>query len=119
MAARQVLPVTVVTALAAVLSLLRRVEVHGDSMLPTLQPGDRLLVFRTGRARPDRVVVVRDPRRPGRSLVKRVSQVQDGKAFVVGDNPRSSTASAVFGTVDIEGRVLYRYHPEHRRGRVS
>ncbi|HVE47194.1 MAG TPA: nickel-type superoxide dismutase maturation protease [Acidimicrobiales bacterium] len=119
MAARQVILVTVVTALAAVFTFLRRVEVHGDSMLPTLRAGDRLLVFRTDRARPGRLVVVLDPRRPGHPLVKRVSGVQDAKAFVVGDNPGSSTDSAVFGAVDIEGRVLYRYHPEHRRGRVS
>lgn len=51
---------------------LRRVE--GGSMLPTLAPGDRLLVRPVGPLPPRRgdVVVVRDPRRPRRATVKRV-----------------------------------------------
>src|SRR5438874_12557495 len=41
---------------------LRRVEVHGDSMRPGLEPGDRLLVVGLGRPRPGDVVAVVDPR---------------------------------------------------------
>lgn len=109
---------TVVTALVAGFSLVRRVEVHGDSMLPTLRPGDRLLAVWATRARPGQLVVVRDPRRPQRLLVKRVVAIQDGGAVVSGDNSASSTDSAVFGTVAITARVVYRYSPAGRTGRL-
>ncbi|WP_433148534.1 S26 family signal peptidase [Actinomadura nitritigenes] len=57
----------VVAAAGALALLLRRrfavVEVYGTSMVPTLAPGDRLLVRRTRLARvaTDRVVVVEGP----------------------------------------------------------
>lgn len=49
-------------------------DVEGDSMQPTLDPGDRLLVRPVGPLPPRRgdLVVVRDPRRPDRATVKRV-----------------------------------------------
>ncbi|MDP9404579.1 MAG: nickel-type superoxide dismutase maturation protease [Actinomycetota bacterium] len=109
---------TVVTALAAVFSLVRRVEVHGDSMLPSLRPGERLLVVRANRARPGQLVVVRDPRSPHRTLVKRVAAMEGGRAQVTGDNAAASTDSAVFGPVPVVGRVVYRYHPADRAGRL-
>lgn len=105
--------------MAAVASVVRRVEVHGDSMLPTLRPGERLLVVRVRRARPGQVVVVDDPRVPGRTLVKRVASVTGAVADVVGDNAAASTDSAVFGPVPVRARVVYRYHPPDRAGRVS
>ena len=112
-------------ALAALLLLAARslrVRVAGDSMRPTLVPGDRLLVWRTHRAVPGRLVVVPDPRLPRRHLVKRVARVlADGTVEVRGDNPAASTDSRAFGRVaraDIRGRVLYRYHPPGREGRL-
>ena len=110
---------TVVTALVAGLSLLRRVEVTGDSMLPTLQDGDRVLALRCTRARPGELVVVRDPRSRHRLLVKRVVAMKAGRAIVKGDNRASSTDSSVFGPVRIEARVVYRYAPEERTGRIG
>lgn len=108
---------TVVTAVAGVASLVRRVEVHGDSMRPTLVPGDRLLVVRgVGRHRPGQLVVVRDPRDPRRPLVKRVSAVEGDRVVVTGDNRSASTDSAVFGPVRVDARVVYRYHPAPRAG---
>jgi nickel-type superoxide dismutase maturation protease len=99
-----------------------RVEVEGDSMLPTLVPGDRLVVVRRRRARPGDLVTLPDPRQPGRVMVKRVAQVTAGGVVVRGDNPHASTDSRSFGPVpaaSIRGRVVYRYSPEHRRGRPS
>src|SRR5262245_52176221 len=49
-----------------------RVEVRGDSMLPTLEPGDWALAVDTP-VRVGDVVVVEHPRRPGFELVKRVT----------------------------------------------
>ncbi len=104
--------------MAVGLSLVRRVEVHGDSMRPTLKPGERLLVVRTRRARPGHLVVVRDPRSPERRMVKRVAAVEGRRAHVAGDNAAASTDSAEFGAVPPVARVLYRYHPSGRAGRV-
>ncbi|MEA2825633.1 MAG: hypothetical protein QOG43_72 [Actinomycetota bacterium] len=98
-----------------------RVAVEGDSMLPTLLPGDRLVVVRRRRSRPGDLVTVPDPRDPGRVMVKRVAQVTSEGVVVRGDNPHASTDSRQFGPVpapSIRGRVVYRYFPEHRRGRL-
>lgn len=100
---------------------LRRVEVTGDSMLPALAPGDRLLVLRDRRARVGEVVAVADPREPARTLVKRVA-ARDGNAVtVLGDNSAASTDSRILGPVapaSIRGRAVYRYFPDSRRGRL-
>jgi Signal peptidase, peptidase S26 len=113
----------------------RRVEVVGESMLPSLRPGDRLLLVRLPAA-PGTVVAVADPRQPARTLVKRVAagpggeasvpgggRLRAGRGYVVlGDNPAASTDSAEFGAVLpglLRGRAVYRYAPPHRRGAVS
>lgn len=100
----------------------RRLEVTGHSMRPTLEEGDRLLVVRDGRARPGDLVVVPDPRDPGRLVVKRVVVASAAGLTVRGDNPRASTDSREFGAVPkagVRGRVVYRYAPPARRGRVD
>ena len=103
--------------------LFRRLEVVGDSMRPTLEPGDRL-VLRAGHRRlvPGDLVALPDPRRPSRIVVKRVAAVESGGMRVLGDNAGASTDSRLFGPVAPEqvlGRVVYRYHPPHRRGRLG
>ncbi len=100
---------------------LGRVEVIGDSMLPALAPGDRLLVVRDGREEVGDVVAVADPRAPARTMVKRVSARGAEGITVLGDNAAASTDSRVLGPVAptaIRGRAVYRYFPESRRGRV-
>ena len=101
----------------------RRVVVHGASMSPTLEPGDRLLLAPAWRPRTGQLVAVRDPRDPSRLLVKRVAAVdrRNQRVTVVGDNPGASTDSRVFGPVArraVVGRVVYRYAPPGRAGRV-
>ena len=104
---------------AGLCRLVRRVEVSGDSMRPALQPGDRLLVVRGGPVRTGHVVAVADPRRPARTVVKRVAGRGPQGVMVVGDNPAASTDSRTFGPVapaDVRGRAVYRYFPDSRRG---
>jgi signal peptidase I len=105
---------------------LRRVEVVGASMAPALLAGDRLAVVRLPWVplfglRPGQVVAVRDPRRPDRILIKRVSSV-DGRGLVVeGDAAHASTDSRSFGPVPrsaILGLAVYRYAPVGRSGPV-
>ena len=95
-----------------------------ESMLPTLRPGDRLLVDpRAYRERPPRVgdiVVLVDPEEPSRWLVKRVARVDDpeGSIEVRGDAAETARDSRRFGPVparSVVGRVYRRYFPADRR----
>ncbi|HEX2700981.1 MAG TPA: nickel-type superoxide dismutase maturation protease [Acidimicrobiales bacterium] len=108
-----------VVALVAGGRAVRRVVVVGESMLPGLRPGDRVLAVRAPRPRTGDLVVVRDPRRAGRLLVKRVASVGPTGYVVLGDNPSASTDSRAFGPVPgVVGRVVYRYGPADRAGRL-
>jgi nickel-type superoxide dismutase maturation protease len=113
----------IVVALAAwTWRRLDRVEVSGLSMAPGLQPGDRLVVWRTRSVRPGDVVAVPDPRQPERTILKRVISVRPEGLFLLGDNPRQSTDSRQFGYVPLKsvlGKALYRYAPSGRTGRLS
>ena len=98
-----------------------RVEVTGDSMLPALASGDRLLVLRVRRARIGDVVALADPRLPARTMVKRVAARGPAGVTVLGDNAAASTDSRFLGPVaarSIRGRAVYRYFPDSRRGRL-
>ena len=97
-------------------------------MLPTLAPGDRLIVMRGWRLRPGQIVAVPDPRpgdrsvRSGRVLVKRLAAVEGDAVTLVGDNPTESTDSRTFGPVNrraVLGVAVYRYAPAERAGRLG
>jgi inner membrane protease subunit 1 len=102
-----------------------RVEVVGDSMRPTLEPGDRLVLvprWLGHRLRPDDLVAFPDPRLPSRTMVKRVAVATPEGLQVLGDNPGTSTDSRHFGpvaTARVRGRAVYRYHPSDRRGPLA
>lgn len=92
-------------------------------MVPTLLPGDRLLVEAiTLRRRPPRageVVLALDPRAPQRELVKRVAEHDPVTDLVElrGDAPEASSDSRAFGAVprgQIRWRVAARYWPPRR-----
>ena len=112
---------SVAAALVTLRCRVRRLEVVGPSMRPTLEEGDRLVVVRGARAGPGDLVVVPDPRRSDRLVVKRVVVASAGGLTVRGDNPAASTDSRDFGPVraaSVQGRVVYRYAPAGRRGPV-
>ena len=96
-----------------------RYEIAGGSMAPALDPGDFVIVDRGAFAsrvpRRGDIVVVADPREPGRTLVKRVANVDlHGALWLLGDNPEASTDSRTFGPVrqsEVVGRVRWRYWP--------
>ncbi|SCL71057.1 signal peptidase I [Micromonospora citrea] len=133
----------VVTLGAAVLvarALLQVVGVNGDSMTPTYQEGDQLLVLRRGfrhRLRVGAVVVCLPP--PGiritagdadaatQLMVKRVAALPAGEVYVLGDAPRHSLDSRAFGALPAElvrGVVIRRLraasrHPGRQPGLAS
>jgi nickel-type superoxide dismutase maturation protease len=91
-------------------------------MRPAFEAGDRLIVLPVAGVRAGQVVAVRDPRQAARILVKRVHAVSADGVDVRGDNPVESTDSRQFGAVPrncLVGRVVYRYHPGDRAGRVG
>jgi mitochondrial inner membrane protease subunit 1 len=97
----------------------RRVSVSGDSMVPALQDGDRLLVGPRFGVQPGAIVAIRDPRSSGRLLVKRVHRRGADWVDVRGDNDRGSTDSRHFGPLPLRlvvGRIVYRYAPPARTG---
>lgn len=100
-----------------------RVEVRGQSMAPTLLPGDRMVAVTCLRGRPGDIVAVRDPRCPSRLLVKRVTAVEaDASVYVSGDDLAASTDSRTFGAIPpalVAGRVVWRYWPPERRGTMA
>src|SRR5438046_1553614 len=98
---------------------LRRFRIEDESMRPTLEPGDYVLVNRWAyRVRPPRrgdLVVVRDPELSDRFLVKRVSETQASTQIPLeGDNAAVSRDSRAFGAVPLDrivGKVWLRLKP--------
>ena len=94
-----------------------RYRVEGESMEPTLSSRERVLVNKAAywfsKPRPGDLVVVRDPRRPERLLLKRIDRPAGvDRWLVLGDNPQASTDSRQFGPVGRElivGKVWFRY----------
>lgn len=95
---------------------LARFRVEDDSMRPTLEPGDYVLVnrwaYRFRRPAKGDLVVLRDPESPERFLIKRFSDSTDSERFtVLGDNAPRSRDSRMFGSVDrrnLVGKVWIR-----------
>ena len=105
-----------------------RVAVEGDSMRPTLEPGDWLLAdpdaYAEAAPMVGDLVLVHDPREPSRLLVKRVAEVHDDgrELWVRGDAHDESTDSRAFGSVStstVRGRPWFRYWPPRRIGRIG
>jgi nickel-type superoxide dismutase maturation protease len=118
--AARAVPVIAVIAGALVTARCRLVAIEGSSMLPTLAPGDRVLVLPLPLGVGD-IVAVPDPRTPERLLVKRIAAIDPRRRTVrvLGDNPAASTDSRAFGPVarsTVVGRVIYRYAPKTRAG---
>ena len=108
------LPAVASAALAATVLARRtvRLAVDGHSMAPTYLPGDRVVAVAWRRPRVGDVVALRDPRRPSRTLVKRVVHAGHLGFDVRGDNAAASTDSRHFGPVSpalMRGIVVLRY----------
>jgi phage repressor protein C with HTH and peptisase S24 domain len=91
-------------------------RVSGDSMRPTLRPGDLLLIRSGGRPRIGRLAIVR---LPGRGLaVKRVTRRDPDGWWVERDNPAAGVDSWLVGAIpdaDVVAVVVRRLWPIFRR----
>jgi phage repressor protein C with HTH and peptisase S24 domain len=91
-------------------------RVSGDSMRPTFQPGDLLLVRYGAAPRIGRCAIVR---LPGRGLaVKRVTRHEPAGWWVERDNPAAGVDSWLVGAIpdaDIVAVVVRRVWPIFRR----
>ena len=84
----------------------RRFRVVERSMLPTLKPGDEILVdIHAYQKRPPTVgelVVASHPNKPDFLLIKRVQQVNSvGSTYLIGDNLSESTDSRHWGWIPL------------------
>ncbi|MBM7515523.1 nickel-type superoxide dismutase maturation protease [Nocardioides nitrophenolicus] len=89
--------------------------VRGDSMRPTLRPGERLLVSYGARVRPGRIVVARFA--DGTLAVKRVAERRGSGWWLLSDNPDAGVDSRHRGAVpdaDVAGVVRGRVWPRPR-----
>jgi nickel-type superoxide dismutase maturation protease len=99
--------------------------VSGSSMEPALAPGDLVMVdlwsYRHRRPRAGEIVLV-TAASPGETpLVKRVVSTREAGLWLLGDNAGRSVDSRHFGPVPIDrirGRIVWRYWPLERFGRV-
>jgi nickel-type superoxide dismutase maturation protease len=121
-----------ITGGAAIWVALRRpfrMAVEGESMVPTLRPGDFLIGVRSGPIRKGALVVVEHPKRPGYEMVKRLAgapgdeiegvRLGPDQFWMVGDNAAASADSRTLGPFDrraIRGVVRFRYWPPSRFG---
>jgi nickel-type superoxide dismutase maturation protease len=86
---------------------MRRVE--GLSMAPTFMPGKVVFAWRVRKPRVGDVVIVRHHQL---ELIKRISQIEGDRVYLLGDNPIESTDSREYGwlpTASIMGIVLGGY----------
>lgn len=83
-------------------------RVVGISMLPTYEEGQLIVAVKPIRrvGLHDIVIITHD----GREKIKRITDIEPGKLYVRGDNPRHSTDSRHFGWVhknSVKGKVVW------------
>lgn len=86
-----------------------RFEIAGPSMLPTFQPGDRVLVWRWGTVRQGDTVIFS---KNGMTMVKRAVSKNGDRWVMKGDNRKESSDSEDFGEIkeeDVVGKVVLKY----------
>ena len=81
------------------------VKVNGNSMWPTLKDGDivRFVIIDLNLIKHNQIVLFKHPFKKDFNLIKRISAIEDGEVFLVGDNPdpNASEDSHNFGRINI------------------
>ena len=73
-------------------------------MLPTLEPGDQVLVLRWFPAHRGQVVVAR---LGNRFMIKRLLKIEDGQVELAGDNPEADQRLYLVPRREIVGVVIF------------
>ncbi len=82
---------------------LTRYRVKGDSMSPALKPGDEVAVDKNAGIKAGDIVVVRHPYKTDIVMIKRIDHFEeDGRLYLLSDNPHESSDSRTFGAVSLE-----------------
>jgi nickel-type superoxide dismutase maturation protease len=96
-------------------------KVEGQSMAPTLNPDDRVLVQRVSSIKDTpalgTVVVAWHPSQPGLRLIKRLQSLENNGMMLLGDNPSFSTDSRQLGPIPrsaLIGIVVSRVTPSKK-----
>ena len=99
--------------------LRKAVRVNGDSMTPTLDDGDVVLVERNADTNIGDVVLAQHPYKQSVTMLKRIAAIDENGRFELrGDNASDSTDSRTFGSVSIEyikGKAVCRLKRNDRR----
>ena len=85
--------------------LIRRVI--GESMQPTLRPGQLVFAIKSKQYSVNNLVIAKQD---SREVLKRIAKINNGQYFLTGDNAQASTDSRQLGTVDAQailGRVIW------------
>jgi nickel-type superoxide dismutase maturation protease len=81
----------------------KAVRVVGDSMRPTLNDGEIVLISRCDMPTVGDIVLAAHPYKQSVSMLKRIAAIDEsGRFHLQGDNPGESTDSRTFGSVSIE-----------------
>lgn len=132
---RPLIRIPVIYQLMAFLSA-KRFVVRGESMMPAILPGERVLVdtlaYRWELPQRDDIVLANHPERPGLVMLKRIAAVQDDEVqgrrlnedeyWLLGDTPEFSTDSRELGPVrkrDLVGRAWWVYWPANAVRRLA
>ena len=82
------------------------VKVNGNSMWPTLRDGDivRFEIIDSKLIEPNQIVLFKHPFKKDFNLIKRISTIENGEVFLVGDNPdpNASEDSHNFGRINVK-----------------
>jgi len=82
------------------------VKVKGDSMWPTLENGNIVRFEKTNSdaIEINQIVLFKHPFKKDFNLIKRINSIDEGKAFLIGDNPdpNASEDSHNFGQIGLE-----------------
>lgn len=87
------------------------VVVSGPSMVPTLRPGDLVVVRHGARVVAGDVVLGRFRSGPDRLVIKRAVRPVDGGWWLASDNAFAGGDSATHGAADVFARVVARVRP--------
>ena len=82
-----------------------RYRIEGNSMAPTLNPGDEIFytpVVETASLQIGAIVIAKHPLRSELRLIKRIAALEATGCWLLGDNQPQSTDSRSFGWVELD-----------------